>query len=260
MPVLFYYEPLTDSLPIYVVLLIFAVPFLGGLGFYFYKTRHARSWRRGVFPQSLKPTDDNFLEAYLALAAKLIVIDYHSSKNKIQFMNEYFNRYFKFASYNFSDSLVFSLKHPIQTDTVTDWMKIHLQAEGARSQVIYFLVGLISVNGKMEQKELRFLQQINHDLELSPKNFTQIIAIYEAYFRSKDGVSEGKVSPVNTDYYYEILGVEKGATDEQLKKAYRMLVKKHHPDNFTTSSESQQKIATNKFIEIQNAYEYLIAK
>lgn len=258
MPVLFYYEPLTDFLPPYLVALIFVVPFFGGLGIYFYKTRHARSWRKGIFPQSLKPTEDNFLEAYLALAAKLILFDYHSSKNKVQFINEYFNRYFKFSTYNFSDSLVFSLKHPIQTKTITDWMKVHLPDEGARSQVIYFLTGLVLVNGKMQQKELQFLQLINRDLELSTENLTRIIAIYTAYFKSKyestDTISTHK------NYSYEILGIENGATTEQIKKAYRTLVKIHHPDNFAARSESQQKMAAEKFVEIQKAYEDILGK
>ena len=41
----------------------------------------------------------------------------------------------------------------------------------------------------------------------------------------------------------------------EIKKAYRTLVKKHHPDRFATNSIEQQKIAESRFIEIQKAYE-----
>lgn len=51
--------------------------------------------------------------------------------------------------------------------------------------------------------------------------------------------------------YYEVLGISKSATDEEIKKAYRQLAKKYHPD---TSTEEN---AQEKFKEVQEAYEVL---
>ena len=51
--------------------------------------------------------------------------------------------------------------------------------------------------------------------------------------------------------YYEVLGVSKGASDDEIKKSYRNLAKKYHPD---TSTEAN---ATEKFKEVQEAYETL---
>lgn len=251
------FEPISE-LPIWLVCLFFGIPFFGGIILYAYKTRHARSWRKGIFPQNLKPTEDNYLEAYLALGAKLMLINYRESKEKIQFINQYFNRYFTKANYNFGDSLLFSLKYPIRTKTITDWMKMHLKEEGARSQIVYFLTGLALINGRVNTSELAFLKQINHDLELDPDNLTKIIAIYAAYNEHKKETENKKSSPKTRTYAYEILGIPKGATQEQIKKAYRKLVKLHHPDKFATGTESQQKMAAEKFVEIQNAYESLI--
>lgn len=53
--------------------------------------------------------------------------------------------------------------------------------------------------------------------------------------------------------YYEVLGVDKNATDEQLKKAYRSLAKKYHPD----ANQDNKKEAEAKFKEINEAYETL---
>lgn len=50
--------------------------------------------------------------------------------------------------------------------------------------------------------------------------------------------------------YYEVLGVEKGATDEELKKAYRKLARKYHPD----VNKDNPKEAEAKFKEINEAY------
>lgn len=251
------FEPVAD-LPDWLVILLFGIPFVGGITLYVYKTRHARSWRKGIFPQSLKPTEDNYLEAYLALGAKLMLINYQESKEKIQFINQYFNRYFPAATYNFGDSLLFSLKYPIRTETITDWMKIHLKDEGSRSQIIYFLTGLALITGKMSSPELNFLKKINTDLGLTPDNLTKIIAIYAAYNEHRKETQEKKASPLSKKYAYEILGVPTNANKEEIKKAYRKLVKVHHPDKFATGTESQQKMAAEKFVEIQNAYESLI--
>lgn len=51
--------------------------------------------------------------------------------------------------------------------------------------------------------------------------------------------------------YYEVLGVDKKATASELKKAYRKLVKKYHPD------VNKEPDAEEKFKEVQEAYEIL---
>ena len=53
--------------------------------------------------------------------------------------------------------------------------------------------------------------------------------------------------------YYEVLGVDKSATDDDLKKAYRKLAKKYHPD----ANPDNKKEAEAKFKEVNEAYENL---
>ena len=53
--------------------------------------------------------------------------------------------------------------------------------------------------------------------------------------------------------YYEVLGVEKNATDEEIKKAYRKMAKKYHPD----ANPDNKQEAEAKFKEVNEAYETL---
>ena len=61
----------------------------------------------------------------------------------------------------------------------------------------------------------------------------------------------------NRSRYYRILGVKDGASQEEIKKAYRQLAKEHHPDKFVNASDSEKKFHENKMKEINEAYENL---
>ncbi|MDE7337434.1 MAG: molecular chaperone DnaJ, partial [Clostridia bacterium] len=60
--------------------------------------------------------------------------------------------------------------------------------------------------------------------------------------------------------YYEILGVPKTASDDEIKKAYRKKVVAYHPDKFAGASEKEKKDAEAKCKEINHAYEVLSNK
>ena len=61
----------------------------------------------------------------------------------------------------------------------------------------------------------------------------------------------------NRSRYYRILGLKDGASQEEIKKAYRQLAKEHHPDKFVNASDSDKKYHENKMKEINEAYENL---
>jgi molecular chaperone DnaJ len=55
---------------------------------------------------------------------------------------------------------------------------------------------------------------------------------------------------------YEILGIERGASKDEIKKAYRELAKKYHPDRYADNPLND--LAEEKFREVQEAYETLM--
>lgn len=262
---LLYIQTPTD-IPTYIVVILSLAPIVLGLGWFIYKTRHAKTWRKGAFPQKLKFNQDNLLEAYLALGARLVIFDYESSKDKTQFINGYFNRYFPLETYNFGDSLLFSMRHPIKIQTVNKWLNIHLTSDEERSQVIYFLTGVVMINGTISKRELAFLTLMNVQLQLSEGQLRQTIAIYLSYHEShkkrpENASKEQKKAPNNSTSIHhakEVLGLTGQVNLKDLKSTYRSLVKRFHPDVFVGATEIQKKIAEEKFIQIQKAYETLL--
>lgn len=61
----------------------------------------------------------------------------------------------------------------------------------------------------------------------------------------------------NSDDYYQILGVDKKSDDNDIKKAYRKLAMKWHPDKQVNKTEAEKKKAEDKFKRINEAYEIL---
>jgi len=61
---------------------------------------------------------------------------------------------------------------------------------------------------------------------------------------------------------YDVLGVQPSATQEEIKKAYRALVKEHHPDKLQAKGVPESVIEHSKkrMIEINNAYETVMKK
>ena len=60
--------------------------------------------------------------------------------------------------------------------------------------------------------------------------------------------------------YYEVLGVSKTATQDELKKAYRKLSMQYHPDRQAGKSDAEKKDAEEKFKEVSEAYSILSDK
>ena len=57
---------------------------------------------------------------------------------------------------------------------------------------------------------------------------------------------------------YKVLGVDRSATDEQVRAAYRELAKKYHPDNYVNNPLAD--VAAEKMKEVNAAYEQVMAE
>jgi DnaJ like chaperone protein len=147
------------------------------------------------------------------------------------------------------------------------WLKVNLHSNSQRSQLIYFLAGISTVDGSINPHEKRFLENIAFELDISQKDFDSIMAMYtkyeDAFHRQQDQRRQQRTSSKSRRQYKrekaaKVLGVSECASIDEIKKAYRSLAKVHHPDRFAGDSERQQKIAEERFIQIQQAYELLL--
>jgi predicted lipid-binding transport protein (Tim44 family) len=59
---------------------------------------------------------------------------------------------------------------------------------------------------------------------------------------------------------FEILGIHPGASKEEIQAAYRKIAQQYHPDKVAHLGQEFQELAKEKFVEIQNAYDYLMSR
>ena len=109
-------------------------------------------------------------------------------------------------------------------------------------------------DGNLHTAERRVLERICDHLGLARAELDAL----EAMFRAGNHHQQTRPTqrPILADAY-AILGVEKKATDAEVKRAYRRLLSQHHPDKLVAKGlpEEMMKMATEKTHEIRQAYE-----
>lgn len=244
-----------DQFADWVFALCFFGPLLAGIVYLIYLRRIDKHWEKGIFPDKTPFNRDNLLEAYICLAAKMIQKDRRDPKDKLLFVKNYFEKTFKVTHVDYSDSLSWAFKNPIDHKTVAVWINKHVHEETKRIQILYFLVGLSMIDQELIQSEYQLLKDLTPLLNLNQTHLDQIIGMYS--FKSEEKTSSKK-SESNKEQALTVLGLQITADTDDIKASYRKLVKIHHPDRFSNDSPEQQQLAHEKFLLIQKAYEYLI--
>lgn len=117
-------------------------------------------------------------------------------------------------------------------------------------------------DGVVHPAERRILEHVCERLRIAPGELEQLEAMLraEAHWRGSGGGAEPPTGPSLEDAH-AILGVDRGVTDAEVKKAYRRLMSQHHPDKLVANGlpEEMMKVATEKTREIRAAYEQVMA-
>ena len=109
-----------------------------------------------------------------------------------------------------------------------------------RLQLFHYLLGIAQADGQVSPEESSLLFNIGKNLGLNEKDIRSIMGMFEP---EKDP--------------YKILEIDKTATDEEVRKAYRRLAVKFHPDKVENLGDDVKKAAEEKFKSVQSAYEQI---
>ena len=189
-----------------------------------------QSWNQGQ--------RNSFLMSLLVLSASVIKADGKITDKEIATLRSFFSRNFGAWAADEAEELVREIANKdynlydvcMQIRSCMDYSQ--------RLQLYHYLVSLGACDS-LHQREIDILETIATYIGLSK---TEVDSIF-AQFR-----------PSN-DSNYKILEITPDATNDEVKKAYRKMAIKYHPDKVATLGEDIQKAAEEKFKAVSQAYE-----
>ena len=111
----------------------------------------------------------------------------------------------------------------------------------SRLELIHILYGLSASDGDVHEKEVQVIQAIANYLNINKNDYESIKATF-----AKD-----------KDAPYRILEIDASANEEEVKKAFRKMANKYHPDKVSHLGKEMQEIAEEKFKAVNDAYQQI---
>jgi DnaJ like chaperone protein len=134
------------------------------------------------------------------------------------------------------------------------YLKLTKRDYNKRLKVMEYLLNLAFIDGDFSETENMIIEDIANAIEIKRQDLDEMVGRFKVYYENMKNHAA-----MSVDKAYETLEMPKDATDNELKKQYRKLVKKYHPDVVTGQGAEQSIIdeATNKLQEINEAYELI---
>ena len=109
----------------------------------------------------------------------------------------------------------------------------------SRLELIHILYGLSASDGDVHEKEIHVIQTIANYLNINNNDYESIKAIF-----AKDSEAP-----------YRVLEIDRSASGDEIKKAYRKMANKYHPDKVAHLGKEMQDLAEEKFKAVNDAYQ-----
>jgi DnaJ like chaperone protein len=213
------------------------------LGSLFEGSSSSNGSRRSIFTQSKQGVSPAEFELnLLSLASLVIKADGIVNQKELDFVRQYFVQAYGKEQANatfkvFNEEIK---KKQLSAQKIAAFLRDRMRYE-SRLQIIHFLFSVAKADGQISDPEVREINNITGFLGINHRDFESIKAMFFS----------------NPDSAYKILEIEKTANSDQIKKAYRTMVKKYHPDKLQHMDEVYRNGAEEKFRKVQEAYEQI---
>ena len=185
---------------------------------------------------------NSFLVSLLVLSAAVMKSDGKVLRSELDYVKDFIRRNFGEAALPQAlQILKAALDKDINLPEICAQIKLHME-QSQRLQLYHYLVGIANADGHISQVEINDLKNIAAYLGIPAQEADSILAMF--------GGSD-------LDHAYKVLEIESSASDEEVKKAYKRLAIKHHPDKVATLGEDVKKAAEEKFKAIAMAYDII---
>lgn len=185
------------------------------------------------------PKQKDFTSSLLVLSAAVMKADGNVKKSELDYVKRFFLQNFgQEQAEKYILTLREILKQDIKIAEVSQQIGRYMDYS-SRLQLIHYLFGIASADGQVQESEFDVIQTISRYMGISIADFESIKAMFVK----------------QVDDAYTILGIDQSATDDEVKKAYREMAKKNHPDKVAYLGEDVRKAAEKKFQEINDAYD-----
>jgi len=180
----------------------------------------------------------DFMVSLLVLFAKVMKADGKLLKSELDYVKSFLKRNLsRQQSQVFIKMFQEILKQEYSTAEVCKQIQKSMD-HPSRLELLHVLFGLSASDGEIHPEEVRVIHTISGYINISNKDYESIKAIF-----IKD-----------IDSAYKILEIDASASDGQVKKAYRKMAVKYHPDKVAHLGKEIQKTATEKFKAVNDAY------
>jgi len=184
-------------------------------------------------------TRGDFVSSLVVLIAAVMKADGKVVRSELDFVKRYFLQSFgQEMTRNSMLVLRDMLKQNIPVEEISRQIGRYMDYS-SRLQLIHFLVGISRSDGRVSHSEISMIERIAYYMGISSSDMASITAMFRD----------------NLDAAYQVLEISSKASDEEVKKAYKKMAVKYHPDKVAYLGEDVKEKAKEKFQKLQEAYE-----